>query len=318
MEWESIVLDRETMNVSTDVLTAFVKVAEHLSVSAAAADLGISKGVVSKRVAQLEEAVQAALFSRSTRRVALTPAGEVYLEFARQALRAVADAGERLRDLRQELSGQIRITAPVSWGQKVLAGLLPEFLALHPAIEVELLLGDRLMDIAYERIDIALRMTASASPELAVTPVARLDFVICAAPAHLDRAGVPTTPAELVNHPCMSYWRESSDDAWLLVNTDQSQAAQTVRVRGRYHANNPEAVACAALAGLGVAMLPLYACVDELATGRLVRLLPAWTPVTKFGTRIIAVAAPDRMRLARNRALLAYLKDRLAPFESVW
>jgi DNA-binding transcriptional LysR family regulator len=309
MECESIVLKQETMNISTDVLTAFVKVAEHLSVSAAAADLGISKGVVSKRVAQLEEAVQAALFSRSTRRVALTPAGETYLEFARQALRAVADAGERLRDLRQDLSGQIRLTAPVSWGQKVLAGLLPEFLALHPAIEVELLLGDRLMDIAYERIDIALRMTVSTTPELAVTPVAKLDFVVCAAPAHLAAAGVPTAPADLVNHPCMSYWRESSDDAWRLERRGQ---AQTVRVRGRYHANNPEAVACAALAGLGVAMLPLYVCVDDIAAGRLVRLLAEWTPITKFGTRIIAVAAPDRMRLARNRALLGFLQERLA------
>jgi DNA-binding transcriptional LysR family regulator len=308
MECESIVLKQETMNISTDVLTAFVKVAEHLSVSAAAADLGISKGVVSKRVAQLEGAVQAALFSRSTRRVALTPAGETYLEFARQALRAVADAGERLRDLRQELSGQIRLTAPVSWGQKVLAGLLPEFLALHPAIEVELLLGDRLMDIAYERIDIALRMTASATPELAVTPVAKLDFVVCAAPSHLATAGVPAAPADLVNHPCMSYWRESSDDAWRLERRGQ---AQTVRVRGRYHANNPEAVACAALAGLGVAMLPLYVCVDDLAAGRLVRLLAEWTPITKFGTRIIAVAAPDRMRLSRNRALLGYLQKKL-------
>ena len=128
------------MTLSTDMLAAFVQVAEHLSVSAAAQALGVSKSVVSKRVAQLEQAVRATLFARSTRRVALTPAGEAYLDFARNALRAVADADERLRDLRQELSGQIRITAPVSWGQHVLAPLLPAFLAQHPAIEIELLL----------------------------------------------------------------------------------------------------------------------------------------------------------------------------------
>jgi DNA-binding transcriptional LysR family regulator len=203
------------------------------------------------------------------------------------------------------LSGQIRLTAPVSWGQQVLARHLPPFLARHPAIELELQLSDRLMDIAHERIDIALRMTASAAPDLVVTPVARLEWVVCAAPAHLALFGHPETPAALVDHPCMSYWRESSDDAWQLRCGDDLQA---VRVHSRYHANNPEAVAAAALAGLGVALLPSYVCSDDLDQGRLVRLLPGWTPVTKFGTQIIAVATPDRLRLLRNRALLEHLK----------
>jgi DNA-binding transcriptional LysR family regulator len=294
------------------MLAAFVQVAEHLSVSAAAQALGVSKSVVSKRVAQLEQAVRATLFARSTRRVALTPAGEAYLDFARNALRAVADADERLRDLRQELSGQIRITAPVSWGQHVLAPLLPGFLAQHPAIEVELLLADRLMDIAYERIDLALRMSATGLPDLVATPVARLDWVVCAAPDYLARAGSPGLPADLQAHHCMSYWRERSDNAWVLERADTADR-QTVWVQGRYHANNPEAVAQAAVAGLGVALLPLYVCVEDLAAGRLHRLLPGWTPVTKFGNQITAVAAPDRMRLLRNRALLDHLRKQLTP-----
>jgi DNA-binding transcriptional LysR family regulator len=294
------------------MLAAFVQVAEHLSVSAAAQTLGVSKSVVSKRVAQLEQAVRATLFARSTRRVALTPAGEAYLDFARNALRAVADADERLRDLRQELSGQIRITAPVSWGQQVLAPLLPDFLARHPAIEIDLLLGDRLMDIAYERIDLALRMSATGLPDLVATPVARLDWVVCAAPAHLAHAGTPHAPADLQAHPCMSYWRERSDNAWVLQD-NTSGVQQTVWVQGRYHANNPDAVAQAAVAGLGVALLPAYVCAADLAAGRLLRLLQGWTPVTKFGNQITAVAAPDRMRLLRNRALLDHLRRELAP-----
>lgn len=294
------------------MLAAFVQVAEHLSVSAAAQRLGVSKSVVSKRVAQLEQAVRATLFARSTRRVALTPAGEAYLDFARNALRAVADADERLRDLRQELSGQIRITAPVSWGQHVLAPLLPDFLARHPAIEIDLLLGDRLMDIAYERIDLALRMSATGLPDLVATPVARLDWVVCAAPAHLARAGTPHAPADLRAHPCMSYWRERSDNAWVLQDSASGEQ-QTVWVQGRYHANNPEAVAQAAVAGLGVALLPAYVCTADMAAGRLLRVLEGWTPVTKFGNQITAVAAPDRMRLLRNRALLDHLRQQLAP-----
>ena len=296
------------MNVSTDLLTTFVKVADHLGVSAAAASLDISKSVVSKRIAQLEMAVQATLFARSTRHVALTAAGETYLVFARQALATLGNADESLRDLRQAISGQIRMTAPESWGQKVLARLLPELLLRHPGIEIELMLEDRLMDIAYERIDIALRMTSIVAAGLTVTPVARLDSVICAAPQYLASNPLPAHPQELVLHPCMSYWRESADDAWRLIRHEE---AQTVRVRGRYHANNVDATASAAVAGLGIALLPLFACEKHLAAGRLLRVLADWTPITKFGTSINAVGTPDRLRLTRNRAMLDFLRARL-------
>jgi DNA-binding transcriptional LysR family regulator len=294
------------MAISTDMLAAFVKVAEQSSVSGAAAELGVVKSVVSKRIAQLEAAVKATLFSRSTRKVALTPAGEAYLDFARRALGEVATAEERLRDLRAELTGQIRLSASVSWGQRVLAKRLPEFLRLHPAIEIELLLADRMMDIAYERIDIALRWTSSPAPDLMALPVASVAWLVAAAPGYLAQAGTPLEPAELAAHPCMSYWRESSDDTWVLAAADRREQ---VRVRSRFHANNPEAVAEAALAGLGIAMLPSFLCDNDLATGRLVRVLPAWTPETKFGTRITAVATPERMRFSRDQALLVFLRQ---------
>ena len=298
------------MAISTDMLAAFVKVAERLSVSAAAVDLGVGKSAVSKRVAQLEGAVKVTLFSRSTRKVALTPAGEAYLEFARRALVEVATAEERLRDMRAELTGQIRLTATVSWGQCVLAKRLPEFLRQHPMIEIELLLVDRMMDIAYERVDLALRWTNAPTPELVSVPVASVAWVVAAAPSYLAVAGTPQRPQDLAAHSCMCYWRESSDDAWALTADDRREL---VRVRGRYHANNPEAVADAALAGLGIALLPRYLCDDALADGRLVRVLPGWTPDTRFGTRITAVATPERMRFSRNQALLAFLREQLGP-----
>lgn len=294
------------MSLSTDMLAAFVKVAETLSVSAAAIELGTGKGVVSKRIAQLEATVRATLFSRSTRKIALTPAGEVYLGFARRALAEVAAAEEQLRGLRVELTGQIRVTAPVSWGQHILAKRVPEFLRRHPAIEIELLLADRMMDLAYERIDIALRWSASLSADMVTTPVAEVLWVIAASPSYLARCTLPESPRELAAHPCMSYWRESSDDAWTLTRGDR---VEHVRVKGRYHANNPEAVADAALAGLGVAMLPRYLCDEALQQGRLVPLLTHWTPKTKFGSHIHAVAAPERIQIARNQAFLSFLRE---------
>jgi DNA-binding transcriptional LysR family regulator len=291
------------MMVSSDMLAAFLKVADASSVSRAAAELGVGKSVVSKRVAQLEQQIGATLFSRSTRKVALTPAGEAYAEFARRALAEMSGGEERLRALRSELTGRIRLTATVAWGQRVLARVLPEFLRLHPAIEIELQLGDRLLDVAFERIDIALRWSAAPTHGLSSAPVAVVGWVMVAAPAYLATAGTPLAPAELAAHSCLCYWREASDDQWLLAAAGE---VARVRVHGRYHVDNPEAVT-----DLGIAMLPDFLCQDALADGRLVRVLPGWAPQTRFGTLISAVATPERMRLPRNQVLVAFLRQQL-------
>jgi len=294
------------MPVTSDMLEAFVKVTDSASVSRAADELGVGKSVVSKRVAQLEQLVGATLFARSTRRVALTPAGEAYADFARRALAEMGAGQERLRALRSDLTGRIRLSATVSWGQHVLARQLPEFLRRHPAIEVDLQLADRIVDVAYERIDIALRWSASPPQGLACEPVAVVGWAMVAAPAYLAEASVPQAPADLSNHSCLCYWRESSDDLWVLACAGEWVK---VRVHSRYHVDNPEAVTEAATAGLGIALLPDYLCRGALADGRLVRVLPAWTAQTKFGSLISAVSTPERMRLLRNQMLLAFLRQ---------
>lgn len=297
--------------ISADMLCAFLKVAESGSVSNAAKELGIGKSMVSKRVAALEEKLQATLFSRSTRKIVLTPAGEAYREFAQRALDEMAAGVERLRSLRSELAGVIRLTAPVSWGQHVLARRLPEFMRRHPGIEVELQLNDRRLDLARDRIDIALRWSATHSPDLVARPVARVGWMMVAAPGYLKAAGTPADPAELADHSCFGYWRESSDDAWVLTTSrglpDSMEERVQMTIQSRYHVDNPEAVLSGALAGLGIALLPDYVCARELEAGRLVRVLSEWTPHTKFGNQITAVATPERMSLSRNRALLEFL-----------
>ena len=297
------------MPVSSDMLAAFVKVADNASVSRAAQELDVCKSVVSKRVAQLEEVVGATLFARSTRRIALTPAGEAYAEFARRALAEIGAGEERLRALRSELTGRIRLSATVSWGQRVLAAKLPEFLRLHPGIEVELQLVDRMVDLAYERVDIALRWSTTPPPGLMWEPVAVVGWSVVASPGYLAEAGTPLAPTDLGSHSCLCYWREASDDLWVLAHA--GEFART-RVHSRYHVDNPEAVAGAAIAGLGIAMLPDYLCQDEIANGRLVRVLPGWAPQNKFGSVISAVSTAERMRLPRNRVLLSFLRQQFA------
>jgi DNA-binding transcriptional LysR family regulator len=302
--------DPHPTTVSAAMLQAFLKVAQHLSVSAAADDLGVSKSQISKRIALLEAQLHATLFSRTTRKVALTPAGEAYVEFARRAVAEMQAGEERLRAMRSELSGNIRITAPVSWGQRVLAKRLPEFLRLHPAIEIQLELSDQLADIARERIDIALRWSATTQQEMHCVALAPIDWLLAASPAYLDKAGWPQRPADLAAHACFSYWREQSDDTWTVCMFDaegQPVCREHVRVSSRYHVNNPEAVCDAAIDGLGIAMLPDYLCDQALQSGQLVRVLSAWRPQTKFGAHITAVMAPERIQLSRNRMLLDFL-----------
>lgn len=297
------------MSLSTDMLATFLAVAEQLSVSGAARALGLPKSVVSKRLAQLEDSLGATLLARSTRSMALTPAGLLYVDFARRALDAVEDARESLRTLRTELSGVIRISAPVAWGQRVLGPLLPEFLAEHDGLEMELVLSDRVMDLAYERIDLAMRMSAASAPDLVVIPLVRLDWGLFAAPSYLARSGVPDDPAELARHRCLSYWRDRRQDRWAFSDGSRQEV---VLVSSRYRANDPEAVADAAVAGLGIALLPLYFVEREIGDGRLLRLLPAWTPQTDFGNAVNVVTLPDRIRFARNQALLQFLRARLS------
>ena len=202
----------DSTTINSNMLLAFLKVAERLSVSAAAEDLGVSKSQVSKRVALLEEQIGATLFSRSTRKVALTPAGETYLEFARRAVSELLAGEERLRAMRSELSGTVRLTAPVSWGQRVLAKRLPEFLRLHPAIEIEVEFSDQLVDLARHRVDIALRWSATTQPEMHCIALNPIGWLLAASPIYLTEAGVPRHPEDLTKHACFSYWREQADD----------------------------------------------------------------------------------------------------------
>ena len=305
-------LERQQRPISTDMLAAFLKVAECRSVSQAAVSLDVAKSLVSKRIAQLEERLETTLFSRSTRKVALTPAGETYVDYAKRALAEVADGMERVRSLRTELSGNLRLTAPVSWGQRVLAKHLPEFLKMHPSLEIDLMLNDRMMDMATERIDVALRWSSHSHHERHGTPLTEIKWYLTAAPAYIAKYGLPAEPVELNDHACLYYRRDNTDDHWTLQhNLAAKQSALRhveVNVGGRYRVDNPEVVLESATAGIGIALLPDYLCVQAIEKGILVKVLTPWTPLTKFGTHIVALCPPDRKKISRNQALIDYLQ----------
>jgi len=292
-----------------DILVTFILVAEKSSFTAVADELKIAKGIVSKRIGQLEEELGHALFRRTTRQVHMTPAGEVYLSFARKVMLELEAGNEALSTLRTEPSGLLRLTAPVAWGNTVLAKILPRFLKLYPKIQVELLLLDNMMDLADERIDLALRMTETPLPDHVAVPLAHLERLLCASKDYVEEHGMPTTLAQLEQHHCLAYWTEHSHQTWHLLKGNE---LKTVSFLSRYRVNHPHAVKEAILAGLGIGLLPQYICKDELQSGQLVRVLPQWIPQTKFGTRIFAMGLPERIRLSRCQAILNYLKEALA------
>lgn len=294
---------------SLDVLHTFVRVARLKSFSAAAQELGIARGVVSKRVMQLEATLGQAVLSRSTRRVELTPAGELLVETVERALGDIALGFEAARELRHLPSGVLRVTAPVSWGQRALCPLLPGFLESHPQIEVELMLTDNLIDLAADRFDVGFRMSAAASPNMVAIAIAPMERHLCAAPAYLARMGKPRHPRELAEHVSMTYWSPTLQEP---LRFDNGREAITIVPRGRLRANSPEAVLAAVLAGQCLGVLPTYACRTEMARGQLEVVLPRWRLKSRLGEQIHAVGTPERMRLARCRALVSFVRDALA------
>lgn len=298
---------------SFDMLSTFILVAERASFSAAALESNIAKGVVSKRITQLEAQLGHPLFRRTTRSVHLTPAGEIFLDTARRIMLDLEAGTEALSSLRSEPSGAIRVTAPVSWGTEVLAKLMSAFLQEFPKIEVELILSDHMVDLAYDRIDIALRMTTTPSPAHVAIPLAQLERLLCASQPYIKEFGLPAAPADLQQHACLGYWSDASQQAWILARkNDKKNSRQTVPVRSRYRVNNPHAVMDAVMAGMGIGLLPQYVCAAQLQSGALVRVLPQWRPETPFGTHIFAIGLPERIRLARCQAMLNFLKQALS------
>lgn len=138
----------------------------------------------------------------------------------------------------------------------------------------------------------------------------KVGWLLAASPQYLKFHGRPQHPEELMAHSCMAYWRQRSDDTWTLEK--RGQPTSNVQVRGRYHVDNPDAVAHAAVAGLGIALLPDYLCVEALQTGQLEVVLSDWQPITKYGSHISALGPPERMTLPRTQMMVTFLQSQFA------
>lgn len=285
----------------------FARVAEIGSFGGAAADLGLSKGTVSKAVSRLEARIGARLFNRTSRRLALTEAGLAAREDAARLLAQGESVEARAIAEAVEPRGTVRLAAPMSFGVMHVAPALPDFLARHPAVSVDLHLSDAAVDLVGGGFDIGLRIAALPDSSLRVRRLCGVDRSLVAAPAYLDRHGRPEHPDDLAAHACLGYAYLPSPDRWRLTNAAGTEVV--VAPRGVLRANNAEALAPALLAGLGLALQPNFMMWEDLAAGRLERVLPGWSapPIA-----LHLVTPPGEPRPARVTALIAHLAKALA------
>lgn len=294
-------------------LEVFAKVAAIGSLSGAARTMGLSQTMVTKHVASLEARLGVKLFHRTTRRLSITEAGRSYLESSERILAEMEAANAAVAAERVEPRGLLRVNVPVVFGTRQIAPLLAEFAECYPQVTLELGLNDRLVDLAEEGWDLAIRIGRLRDSSMVARRLAPNRLVVCAAPSYLARHGTPRTVADLASHNCLGYTlaQQASAAEWLFGADGEIR----VQVKGSLRANNGDALRAATLAGLGLARQPTFIVADDLRTGALVAL-PLDQPEVQ-SSAVHAIYLPDRRPPAKVRAFIDFLAMRFAP-EPPW
>src|ERR1700753_2480818 len=257
-----------------EALAIFAKVVELRSFAAAAAELALSKATLSKAVGRLEERLGARLFNRTSRRIALTDAGQKLAERATQLL-ADGEAAENEALAQSTVPrGLVRLAVPMTFGVKSVAPLLPEFLEAYPEVSIDLHLSDATVDLIGEGFDAGLRIARLPDSSLIARRLCAMPRHTVAAPSYLKKHGRPTHPMQLAQHRCFGYAYLSTPNLWHYTNAAGEQAS--VRPGGALRANNGEAVMPALVAGLGIADLPEFIVGDAIASGAVEVILKGW------------------------------------------
>lgn len=290
--------------------TAFVKTVDCGSMAAAARALDCSRAQISKQLAELERSLQTRLLERSTRKLRLTPGGEVFYPHALRVLADLAEAEQALQNMRALPQGTLRISAPVTLGRLYIAPLLPCLAAAYPDLHCELVLNDRVIDLIDRGFDLALRLTDAPPEDLVARQLTHTRRSICASPAYLAQHGIPLTPQDLQQHRCFAYSRARSQSNWRLKGP---HGEETIAVHGNFQINHVEAIRDAVLAGHGIAILPTYLSASDIARGALVNILPDYEALTSFGNHLYACYPPSRVQLPKLKVFLEALEQHFSP-----
>ncbi|WP_419904221.1 LysR family transcriptional regulator [Kiloniella sp.] len=254
-----------------EAMAVFATVVEEASFTKAASRLGCSKAHVSQLISRLELHIATQLLFRTTRRLDLTEAGKVYLEYCQDVVQISERAAKALVALNGTVSGTIRLSAPISFGEVFLGDITLGFAKLFPEVRFELELDNRIKDLQADKIDVALRATTQLDDDLVAIKVGEWKEYICAAPEYLSNKKPVVFPTDLSSHDCLLNTRNLETTIWRFSNEEGSYA---IPIDGKLSVHHFPMLKNALLKGAGVAKLPSYLAEDEIKTGRLVRLLP--------------------------------------------
>jgi DNA-binding transcriptional LysR family regulator len=289
-------------------MESFVRVVRAGSFTIGAGQLGLSRALVSRHVSDLEAHLGVRLLNRSTRSLALTEEGTAYLEFCEKVFREI-EANERaMQRTRLEPAGTLKVLAPKSFGAMHLSDAVVGFAKAQPRLRVSLLLENTpyrgSYDFAERDLDIVLCFSTIRGASVVEQQIATLDWVLCASPDYLACAGRLSKPAELTEHACLVHIRVSPSDATWRLRGAEGQVA--VKVRAAFSSDSAATLRAAAVAGLGIAMIPRYAVADELASGALTVVLPRYQVAPR---PFLAVYPKALVTPAKVQAFVDYLKD---------
>ena len=284
----------------------FVSVVQNGSLSSAGRQLGLSPASVSRHIGALEESLGCRLVNRTSRKLTLTEAGEVYYAKVGEILQQIAEANDSVAELTSKPRGTLRVHSRVLVGHLHVVPVLPEFLARYPEVSVDLLMSNRVIDVVEQNIDVDIRIGKLVDSSLVARKLSSSERVVCAAPGYLDARPAVATPSDLAAHNCLTYRINVGRTVWRFL--DGGGVLQEIPVAGNLTTDNGYALLSATLAGIGIALMPDWSVRDHLAAGRLRRVLPEYrVSHIEFDNGIYAVFQKSRYMSAKVRAFIDYL-----------
>ncbi|MFD2055808.1 LysR family transcriptional regulator [Mesorhizobium calcicola] len=296
------------MRDNLDGVSVFVEAVEAGGFARAAERLALTRSAVGKTIARLEARLGVRLFHRTTRSQGLTEDGQIYYERCLRALEELRAGEALLESGRREVRGRLKVSLPLLFGRHCVEPVLLELARQHPSLELDLRFSDSVVDLVAERFDLAVRNgTPGEGSGLSTRKIVSQKKVVCASPSYLAAHGIPTDIANLLDHDALVYWRNDQPFPWTF--HDESGRVIVAKLKWRLQFDNQEAIADAAVQGMGVAWLPSWLVSDQLAAGQLVTLLDQFQslPLDTYAVWPSAQYIPMRLRAAID-TLAANLK----------
>lgn len=291
--------------ITHEQLAIFICVADNASFSTAAKVLSITPKAVSKQIAKLEAILGLSLFIRSTRYLAITSDGEALLAYAKQAHQSIQTMCE-FANHDDDIQGVIRLTAPVPFGRKYVAGMIADFVKLYPKISIDLHLSDQVVDIYKQRFDLAIRIGELQDSGLITRRIMDNRRILVASPDYLAYHGIPQTLSELSNHQMLIFaYMGFSDDKWQLQNSYGEQAM--IRAKGVLRSDNGDVLTLWCIQGLGISLREIWNVNDALQRGELIHVLQDWQGLP---SKISFVYPAHTVLPKRLRVFMAYMIER--------